>query len=336
MKVLFINKKQKTKTWSDAIENLRLDLEQLPEMQVEGFEIDTSSFSAYFGNGKRLRGFLATRKFDVILVHHVICAWPILSIVKKQTALRILALHETEPVLGYSFLIKNIFSIPIKHWIRFSRIWNSEPINFFQYALILNRHQAIYKSLKFKYHQLGYLGVDDECFNEAAIPGLPLKGVFPFAKDRIEKGYSIAQRAIEDQNFEISLIRGGEIPYAEMPAFYSNSHFLILPTLYETYSLALLEAMASNIFVLASESIGLIDNLLLKYSKEDLASFGIFVCERTADSFSDAIKIVRNLVLQNSRARTRELLLLEGLNRRGAAQNLADVILSFKEPDGKG
>ena len=320
MRILFISKKPKTANWSDSIVKLREDLNGLPELEVHSFEIDTGGLGVYFGNSKRLRPILEKEDFDLLFVHHVICAWPIRGVLKHFTGKKILALHEAEPVFGYSYLFKNIFRIPIKHWIRYPRFWNSIPLRYFDKIFVLNQRQELFKRHWKKYIQVNFLGVDHERFQPGAGEKIPMVGFFPFDPQQVEKGFGMVKESLK--GYSIDIKKGGGIPFAEMPKKYQESGFLILPSAYETYSLVLLEAMASNIFVVATNSVGLVENLLKKYSKEELDSFGIIVSDFNATSIGKAIGAVETKIRNGVKPRTRALLESEDLSSVGTAKRV--------------
>ncbi len=327
MRILFISKKPKTASWSDSIIQLRENLDSIEGVEVIRFEVDTGGVRRYLSNARRLRSIMDSEKIQLIFVNHVICAWPIFGPLKRFSGKKVLALHETEPVLGYSYLLQNLLRIPIKHWIRYQKFWNSHPLKFFDKVFILNQRQALFPRHKDKYHQVNYLGVDAERFlpSESAEPAL--NGLFPFGADRIEKGFKLAKGAVERVQ-GVQLKYGGAIPFTEMPEHYRRSAFLLLPTLYETYSLVLLEAFASNIFVIANRHVGLVENLLEKYSREELLSFGLFVSKRTIDSLVEGVQEIKERIRKGVKPRTRELMEKEGFSGPETAKR---VLGEFKK-----
>lgn len=328
MKILFISKKQKIASWSDSILKLKENLDSLHGVEVKGFEIDTGSISRYLENGRRLRPILDRYDFDLVFVNHVICAWPILAVIGGFKGVKVLALHETEPVLGYGFLLKNIFNVPIKQWIRYPHFWNSHPLAKFDRVFILNDQQRLYGKYSKKYKQVNYLGVDEKRFFPIEKTGKRRRAFFPFGLDRFEKGYEIAEKAVREYP-DLELVRGGNIPNSEMPGVYQNADMLILPTLYETYSLSLLEAMASNIFVVVNRSVGLIENLGKDYTEAELIDFGIAVCDRSVDSFTEGINRILTKIEAGKIPRTRELLQKEKLSGIETAKRVKEVFANL-------
>ena len=322
MKLLYISKKRKGINWSDSIDLLREDLGEIPGVGLIKFEIDTGGVGAYLGNSKRLKGILEEGGIDVILVHHIICAWPILGLLKKFKGLSIIALHETEPVLGYGFLIKNIFRMPLKHWIRFPGFWNSKPLAHFDQAWILSERQALFGRYSNKYRQVNFLGVDEKRFLPKKDFGGEFKGFFPFGPERREKGFDIVKKALDNEKLNAELMVGGDIPFEKMPKKYQDCHFVVLPTLYETYSLVVLEALASNLFLIAGKEVGLIAQLRKKYSEKKLNDLGIFPVERTVNSIREAMAEIKNRIRENNFPRTREFLEQEGFGRKAVAERV--------------
>ncbi len=333
MKLLFISKKKKGVNWSDSIDLLREDLAALEGVELLGFEVDTGGLNNYLGNSKRLSEILNEQDFDVILVHHVICAWPLGKVIKKFRGTKVIALHETEPVLGFSYLLKNIFRLPLKHWIRFPGYWNSRPLHWFDQVWILSKKQALFKGSMEKYKQVNFLGVDEQRFQAKTDFGGNPKVFFPFGPERAEKGYSLAFESLNGLQAKPELILGGNFPFEKMPAVYKSCQVLLLLSLFETYSLVVLEAMASNLFLVVSKGIGLVEQLSNLYTKNELKDLGVYVVEREPSSICKALEEVLLRIEKEEIPKTRELLLREALDRKAVAKWVKNELIKSMEDE---
>ncbi len=315
MRLLYIKKKSGSNTWSNILDKQFSIVHELNGKNATSYDVDTSSIVSYLKNIEKLKSILINEKIDVIFTHHVISAYPLVLATKnKSKVLKILALHESEPVLGRTFFLRYFNYLTAKEVIRYSTIWNKTPIRFFDKVFVLNRQQA--NTLKLdNFEQINFLGVDADVFK----PAEKVRGskkftiFFPHNPQRPDKGFIFLKGAVDELKFSVELIVGGKISYNEMKDVYADSDVIVLPSIYETYSMALLEAMACNKVVVASRGVGLTQNLLEKYSEYDLSNFGIFVCDPTKESIESVINYIYSNKLY-LKAKTRDLLMEEGLD----------------------
>ncbi len=323
MKLLYVYKKPKSINWSNVLAEQGRILAQQPDCELIEFEIDTGSVSAYFSNRKRLEAVLNGRSVDIIMVHHIICSWPLLPWIRKFSGTKILMLHEAEPVLGYGFLFSNFFKIPIKHWIRYNRFWNSKPLSAFDRVVVLSDGQRVFKRYQKRYHQINFLGVDANGFqpmdkHEQHVPIV----FFPFGPERIEKGFENFAEVLGKFGSEVDPKVGGDIPFESMPEVFRSVDILFLPGTYETYSLVILEAMASDNFILVNENVGIIQNLLKDRSLEKLREYGIYPVSDGKKGYEKFLREILDRIKTGKIARTRSLFEEEELDIVSATKKL--------------
>ena len=121
IRILYIKKRPSTKSWSDVLQKQYHYLKANANASL--IEIDTSGPLSYLNTIHKIIRFFSKNKVDLIYVNHVICAYPIiaalfLSGMGTNLGKRVLALHETEPVLGAEFLKKNRKNLSWKERIR--------------------------------------------------------------------------------------------------------------------------------------------------------------------------------------------------------------------------
>ena len=328
LKILYVKKKTKHKKWSNVLERQFFDLERLAHGNVQLYEVDTQSLLIYITNIFKILILLNKQNFDIIYINHIICAYPFVPLKVFYRKRMILALHETEPVLGFRFAIKNFKDLSWKEFLRYSFMYKL-PLYFFKEILVLNKRQIPQNKSKRKYHQMNYLGINLEAFKKKGNVKFyeELKIFFPNDHSRPEKGYVFIEEALKDLNLKFVIRTGGGYEYNEMKEIYQESDIVILTSIYETYSLSLLESMASNTLVVASNQLGLIINLLEKYTPKELESFGLFVTDLKKKSIINAINKVVYNIENRIVSRTRELLSHEGLDEKSVNGKLYNYFL---------
>lgn len=334
-KILYIKKKPNTVKWSDVLQRQFEDLNQLSGGNVDLYEVDTAGLSAYVKNIRRIGRLIRQHDYTVVYVNHVICAYPfVLSrwFYRKQGVTTVLALHETEPVLGWQFVREHRDMLSTKEKVRYTKFlqW---PLPFFDTLLVLNNRQRTNARLAQRYVQLNYLGVDLQRFGalgqDEFVVGERLQVFFPHNPGRPEKGFALLENAVANLPFAYDLTVGGNIPHPEMPAAYRKSHVVMLTGMYETYSLVLLEAMAADRFIIATNVIGLVENLRELFSVEELEAYGLFVVNPTPDDVRQALERVHRVATVKKPA-TKALLLQEKLTEKDCNERLYEFLTNFQ------
>ncbi|MBT1690191.1 glycosyltransferase [Dawidia soli] len=333
-KILYIKKKPTTVKWSDVLQRQFEALWRLSGGNVDLYEVDTGGLLAYGKNILRIGRLMRQNKYSVVYVNHVICAYPfVLSrwFYGKKGAATVLALHETEPVLGWQFVRAHSDMLSTKEKVRYTKFlqW---PLPFFDRLLVLNNRQRTNTALAQRYVQQNYLGVDPEAFSGPGQhdlkAGAPFQIFFPHNPGRPEKGFALTERAIENLPFTFHLTVGGHIAHPDMPAAYHKSHVVMLTGMYETYSLVLLEAMAADRFIIATKEIGLVENLLELYTVEALEAYGLFVVNPAVADVRQAL-IRAQAVAAVKKPATRALLLQEKLTEKDCNERLYEFLTNF-------
>lgn len=327
--ILYIKKRPSTKSWSDVLQKQYHYLKANANASL--IEIDTSGPLSYLNTIHKIIRFFSKNKVDLIYVNHVICAYPIiaalfLSGMWTKVGKRVLALHETEPVLGAEFLRKNRKNLSWKERIRYTRFMKF-PLRFFDLILVLSNRQ-IGDNSSGSFRQLNFLGIDINHFRPNADPQKAATIVifFPHNRSRPEKRYNLAYEACSKLGDDYKLITGGNIPHEQMPTIYESAHIALLTGHYETYSLVLLEAMAMNRYIVATHEIGLVENLLGAYSKEDLFQFGLAVVQPSVNDVYEGLTKCISRIQLGIPPSTKTLLLKENLHAEGANRNLLTLL----------
>ncbi|MBT1712203.1 glycosyltransferase [Fulvivirgaceae bacterium PWU5] len=334
-KILYIKKKANTVKWSDVLQRQFEDLKHLSGGNVDLYEVDTAGLLAYWKNIRRIGRLMRQHEYTVVYVNHVICAYPfVLSrwFYRKKGVTTVLALHETEPVLGWQFVREHRDMLSAKEKVRYTKFlqW---PLPFFDTLLVLNNRQRTNPRLAQRYVQHNYLGVDVERFGalgqEEFVAGERFHVFFPHNPERPEKGFGLLENAVADLPFAYDLTVGGNIPYPEMPAAYRKSHVVMLTGMYETYSLVLLEAMAADRFIIATNVIGLVENLRELFTVEELEAYGLFVVNPTPVDVRQALERVQRVATVKKPA-TKALLLQEKLTEKDCNERLYKFLTNFQ------
>src|SRR5690606_26090323 len=214
--ILYIKKRPSTKSWSDVLQKQYQYLRANANASL--IQIDTSNPLAYLNSIREIIRFLSRNRIDVIYVNHIICAYPVLAAIllsgkSKKILKRVLALHETEPVLGVEFLRKNRKNLSWKERIRYTQVMKF-PVRFFDLILVLNNRQ-IDDNSSGRFRQLNFLGIDVAHFKPNADPQKSTNIVifFPHNPSRPEKRYNLAYEACNKLGDDHQLITGGNIPH---------------------------------------------------------------------------------------------------------------------------
>ena len=334
-RILYIKKKANTVKWSDVLQRQFEGLKQLSGGDVDLYEVDTAGLLAYLKNIRRIGRLMRQHDYSVVYVNHVICAYPFVFsrwLYRKKSVTTVLALHETEPVLGWQFVREHRGMLSAKEKVRYTKFlqW---PLPFFDILLVLNNRQRTTPRLAQRYVQLNYLGVDVQRFGALEkgefVVGERLQVFFPHNPERPEKGFALLENAVANLPFAYDLTVGGNIPYPDMPAAYGKSDVVMLTGMYETYSLVLLEAMAADRFIIASHVIGLVENLRELFTVEELESYGLFVVNPTPADVRQALERVHR-VAKTKKPATKALLLQEKLTEKDCNERLFEFLTNFQ------
>lgn len=283
--LLYIKKKDKNKNWSDVLTKQYQFTKKISSTEVSLIEIDTKNIKTYITS--ILKVFRNCRKFELVYVNHIICAYACLpSIIvrpfQKETKW-VVSLHESEPVLGLRHLFKFWNDLSWKHVLRYT-FFMDFPVFFFHRIIVLNDNQKKYSVSK--YIQLNFLGVDTSRFypkKENNIQNDEVRLFFPLDPNRPEKGFKKIEKYFQNEFKDLKLVKGGNIPHYQIPEYYRKSDIVIFSGSYETYSIAFIEAIACNKYVVTNKEMGIIQNLLKKYTMTQLKNFGVYVIDYSKD-----------------------------------------------------
>ncbi|ATC93416.1 glycosyltransferase [Pseudoalteromonas tunicata] len=146
---------------------------------------------------------------------------------------------------------------------------------------------------------------------------------FPNRKRELIKAYDQIHEChhlIMNQSFD-------ELSSEQMSEFYEKSKIVLIPSIIETYSYCLAEAMLANSIVLATKQVGLAYDLCEIYSIERLAEHGIYIFD-TQTSLSQFL--LNNYDFLNEReSNSRNIALEVGLSGE-AAQSILNSLICDK------
>ena len=251
-----------------------------------------------------------------------------MSLFKSSTRV-ISLLHEGEIAFErkYDFSsIKSFFS----SWLRSNYFYHKIPQIVSDKTYVLTDFQAEILKLK-NYRQINFLGGSSEKviepleFGDIKSKGVGnLKCFFPFSPLRREKGYSLLETAPDF----CSIFYPDNISNNKMWNGYISSDVVIIPSIeLETYSLVLIEAMQMNKFIIASKNLGLVMNLMKKYSLEDLEDLGLYVISPTSEFVNIAINKVNEVISGGGESKVISIYNNEGLDIDSATVNLVNKVI---------
>ena len=215
-------------------------LRRIEGVQVEVFAFAPGGAGAYISAAQTLRRGHRTERYDVVHAHFGLTAWPAFAASGKAHAV---TLHGTDLVHPRSRKI-TVAALPFLDLVATV----SETLATQVPQRIVRGHRAVLPT-----------GVDIERFRpmprgEArATLGLEPAGrylLFPADPTRPEKRHDRALRVAADTQAE--LITLGNVDPAEMPAYVNAANAVLVPSERESFGLAVLEALACNIPVLAT------------------------------------------------------------------------------------
>ncbi|EOV8409734.1 glycosyltransferase [Escherichia coli] len=313
MKILILKKKNSSLNWSDSLSLLSKNLSLIENCNIYHIDISYNLLSNYkkLSKLKHNHG----NEFDFILVHHSIVFYfsffyPLLLNIKKK----IFFAHEGEFHLGWNYALKNNQIKNIGSLFRYSRIWNTLPTLFFDDVYCLSKLQSIqYPKSKI----IHFLGVNEDLFKPIDIKKTQ-KILFPANILRYEKGWSLLDKKIQD-----ICIYPDNTKNSEMPLLYNQVKFVVIPSIFETYCLALIEALLCNKIIITTKNVGLAADLLNDYDFNTLASLGLFIF----NDINDINDNFESIIELNVKPKTRAFAIENKLSSKLSALNLYDSLL---------
>lgn len=133
------------------------------------------------------------------------------------------------------------------------------------------------------------------------------------------KGYSLIENSVCDIKYNVN-----DVDQYQMSLCYSTSKVVVIPSIIETYSFSMVEAMLSDCVIVTSRSTGLAFDLANEYPIEFLADMGIFVLDKPED-----IEFFLNenaIVLLNTKPKTRQFAIEIGLCMSSFQRKISEVI----------
>ena len=215
------------------------ELERLPGLDLELFTFGVGGASAYVRAAHEARRRYRGVRFDVIHAHFGLCAWPALTL---PAAARAVTLHGTDLVDPRSRPI-TLAALPLLDLVA--------PVSSSLAALVPKR------AVRGKLAVLP-CGVNTRRFKP--IPRVQARRalgldedrpylLFPADPDRREKRYDRALAVAGD----VPLLAVGNVDPDEMPLWVNAANAVLVPSDRESFGLAILEALACDVPVLATE-----------------------------------------------------------------------------------
>ncbi|MET2950711.1 hypothetical protein ABXV18_21585 [Vibrio owensii] len=267
---------------------------------------------------------------DLILVHHTICLWPfyISSFCKEDTKI-VSFLHEGEIAFKNKYSYSSARSF-ISSFLRSSYYYHKLPQRVSDKTYVLTDFQIRILKLT-KAEQINFLGVNPiDCppmLNESDLTSSgnhSRTGFFPFSPSRPEKGFFLLERLTEICNISYP----NNLSNDKMWSAYRASDFVIISSLeYETYSLALIEAMASNKFIIASRKLGLVHNLLKLQSVEYYKKLGLYIVDPNEREITKAVIAILDVLESGNEASTLSIFIQNQLDLPSVTKNIVSRII---------
>ena len=119
-------------------------------------------------------------------------------------------------------------------------------------------------------------------------------------------------------NYSEKISYMGHIPSSELPNFYAKSNFLFIPSLYESFGVPSIEALASGCHVFAS-SLGALPEVLENHA--------YFFNPRSANNINKMLSSVCNLKIKRAEEHQKALIFLRKYNWKNASKKLINICL---------
>lgn len=314
MKLLVLKKKSNDINWSDSLELLNCNLSSIKDVELYNVNIGYNFFNNYMALRNLSKN--EVKCFDVIVLHHAITFYfCFFFLFFFKTKAKIFFAHEGEIHLGWKYAFKNKQLKNIGSLLRYSKLWNKLPSLFFDYVYVLSGNQSRQFSKSKVVH---FLGVDESTFNVLDDVGSTQGILFPANINRFEKGWHLlSEQSRKDCFYPCNT------PNNEMPFLYNKAKIVVIPSVYETYCIALVEALFCNKVVITTRNVGLASDLLRTYGYEYLREKGLFVF----DNIEELNKNLQDIYVSNIQPDTRDLAFDNNLSSVLSARNLYSTFL---------
>ena len=335
-KIIFINIKPEAVDWSNAISNQGKILgEFCLKDGIDFFHLELPK-----SNIGKCRSLIKQHinNNSIVVVNHSYCLWLLILFgFKYFTKIIVVSLlhegeilfksHDSLSKLGIKKFIGNL----LKH-----NVWYHKTPQYFCYHSFALSHWQVAKLSLAKISQLNFLGtnleplpvVEAENFKRFGDSQSKLKLFFPHNVARWDKGFHLLSELMSEKSTDFCITTPDCTPYAQMKSLYKNCDIVVIPTIErETYSLVFIEAISLNKVVICSRNLGIIDNLLLKYTEFELERFGIFLNENSSESIAQQIAKFEEYSSHLLGSRT--LFEAEKLDLESAALRLYEKIREF-------
>lgn len=314
MKILVLKKLNNDINWSDSLNLLNYNLSSIKDVELHVVDISYNIINNY----KKLKGLKRKicSSFDVIILHHAITFYfCFFFLLLFQSKAKVFFAHEGEIHLGWKYAFKNKQIKSFGSFLRFSKVWNKLPCFFFDHVYALSSRQSKQYS---KVKVVHFLGVDDTVFNISGDSSFSKGIFFPANILRFEKGWHL----LSDKNKKMCFYPYNT-PNKEMPSLYNQAKVVVIPSVFETYCIALVEALLCNKVVVTTSNIGLAYDLLQAYGSSYLEKRGLFVF----NSIKELNENLQDIYMHGVNANTRELALDNNLSCSSSAKKLYETLL---------
>ncbi|MUJ21750.1 glycosyltransferase [Aliivibrio fischeri] len=300
MNVLLVMKEQSNSSWSSSLQYL-------------AEEFKNKELDVYYVGG--IYSDIDISVYDKIIINHSYCFYKFL--LKFGFNKKIIFIpHEGEPFLGWYHAIKQKQLNRFGAYLRYSKLYNLIPYYLSSETILLsNLQRNLYKKGKV----INLLGVNEDIFKPEKIKKTH-DIFFPSKRTSPEKGF----HKIICLSRRYSILFPDNTPNNEMVKMYNQSKVILIPSVFETYGLVVIEAMLTNSVIIVSENIGIIHDLLKKFSKEELSNKGIFIFSMN-DNIKDYVEKAMNFYAE-SISDSRNLALDFGLSYKKTSQRLIDYV----------
>ncbi|HFG2217292.1 TPA: glycosyltransferase, partial [Vibrio cholerae] len=227
--------------------------------------------------------------------------------------------HEGEPFLGWKFAFNKKQLNRCGAFLRFSKLYNKIPYYFSNETLLLS---DIQRPLYPNANTINLLGIDSNVFKPESGIEKDVDIFFPSNISAPEKGFSRISHLLNDY----MVIYPENTPNDQMPNLYCRAKIVVIPSVFETYGLVVLEALFCNSVVLVSSNVGVVHELLKVYSESKLESMGLFISDFISnDEIEMKVKCAMNFQ-KNNITMTRKLALDFGFTYKDSARKLIEYV----------
>ncbi|RRS06929.1 hypothetical protein EAG18_19810 [Pseudoalteromonas sp. J010] len=181
-------------------------------------------------------------------------------------------------------------------------------------TLCLSRLQAA--ALGANEHDIIHLGAD---FPTESVAKRPTHFFFPNRKHEEIKGF----KEIASCHYLLVNLDDVELNYHQMLTHYAQAQVVLIPSIIETYSYCMVEAMLANCIIVTTKDVGLAHDLAKKVGTDLLNDYGVYIVDKP--------QLVAEFVNQNydmlmaKTPKTKELAIAHGLDGK-AAVNIMEAL----------